>query len=636
MAAGLEGLAAGESPATPGTGSLGPAEARSLRRVYLVALSYPIWHLAAPAEAHDPWILWWLVAASFAGVIVLSLTSRWVAERSRHLFPLCSWLVTLHLYWLASINDMSPFYVVASVTAVVTTFVFIRDRLGLLAYFAFLLGLSVTLYRAEPSMTKLAYWGGILTVLPLGYLRLDWQLRREAMDRQMADELERRVDERTREVRRANECLEAEIAERKRLENELRLSHKMEVLGRIAGGLAHDFNNLLATVNVYAELVLDELEPHTTLYADAEQIQKTTRMASVLTQQLLDLSRGSGDAVVVDANDAIVEAAEMVRGVLPADVTFEHRLCARPLPVRAGPDQLGRVLMNLIVNARDAMPEGGRLTVSAEIRSDGLPAALDADPGEEYALLTVTDTGHGMDAETLSRAFDPFFTRKTGREGSGLGLSIVWGIVDQAGGHVRAESRTGQGARFEVFWPLAAEASARSAVAPETAARTSAAGRILLVETGVRLAGRLIAEMRAQFLEKGYKPISPCPHTEECPMPALGQGPWCHFNFSTKGAPEWLERISRDAALEKDNVSLNFLYLSPGGASEWGAVRAISEPFKLHGGKGQYACSDKGLTLIEYAPGTRPLFPGQLIVPSWPPSPKTDLKSKALILPYKP
>jgi len=165
---------------------------------------------------------------------------------------------------------------------------------------------------------------------------------------------------------------------------------------------------------------------------------------------------------------------------------------------------------------------------------------------------------------------------------------------------------------------------------------TKETGRILLVETGVRLAGRLIAEMRAQFLEKGYKPISPCPHTEECPMPALGQGPWCHFNFSTKGAPEWLERISRDAALEKDNVSLNFLYLSPGGASEWGAVRAISEPFKLHGGKGQYACSDKGLTLIEYAPGTRPLFPGQLIVPSWPPSPKTDLKSKALILPYKP
>jgi ribosomal protein RSM22 (predicted rRNA methylase) len=165
---------------------------------------------------------------------------------------------------------------------------------------------------------------------------------------------------------------------------------------------------------------------------------------------------------------------------------------------------------------------------------------------------------------------------------------------------------------------------------------TKETGRILLVETGVRLAGRIIAEMRAQFLEKGYKPIAPCPHTGECPMPALGQGPWCHFNFSTKGAPEWLEGISKEASLEKDNVSLNFLYLSPGGASEWGAVRAVSEPFKLHGGKGQYACSDKGLTLIEYATGTRPLFPGQLIAPGWPQNPKTDLKSKALILPYKP
>jgi len=481
MVAGLDGPTAGGSPPA-GSGSVGPAEARSLRRAYLVALSYPMWHLAAPAEAHDPWILWWLVAASFAVAILLSLTSRWVAEHSRRLFPLCSWIVTLHLYWLASVNGMSPFYVVASVTAVVTTFVFIRDRVGLLAYFAFLLVLSVTLYRVEPSMTKLAYWGGILTVLPLGYLRLDLQLRREAMTRHMADELERRVQERTREVRRANESLEAEIAERKRLENELRLSHKMEVLGRIAGGLAHDFNNLLATVNVYAELVLDGLERGTSLYADAEQIQKTTRMASVLTQQLLDLSRGSGDLVRVDANDAILEVAQMVRGVLPDDIVFEHRLCERPLPVLAGSEQLGRVLMNLIMNARDAMPDGGRLEVAADVRSEGLPAALDAEPGAEYALLTVTDTGQGMDAETLSRAFDPFFTRKTGREGSGLGLSIVWGIVDQAGGHVCAESRMGHGTRFEVYWPLAVEGAAGDRLAEGPAALGPVAGRVLLAE----------------------------------------------------------------------------------------------------------------------------------------------------------
>lgn len=166
---------------------------------------------------------------------------------------------------------------------------------------------------------------------------------------------------------------------------------------------------------------------------------------------------------------------------------------------------------------------------------------------------------------------------------------------------------------------------------------TTDTGRILLIETGMRLTGRIIAEMRAQMLTKEFLPIAPCPHTEECPMPATGQGtPWCHFNFSTKGAPDWLAALSKDARLEKDNVTMNFLYLSRKGTDTWGAVRAISEPFNLHGNKGQYACSDKGLTLIDYGPKGRPLFPGQSFAPEWPAKIKTDLKSKALILPFTP
>nr|WP_321256156.1 small ribosomal subunit Rsm22 family protein [uncultured Pseudodesulfovibrio sp.] len=166
---------------------------------------------------------------------------------------------------------------------------------------------------------------------------------------------------------------------------------------------------------------------------------------------------------------------------------------------------------------------------------------------------------------------------------------------------------------------------------------TKDTGRILLIETGVRMTGRIISEMRTQMLEKGFKPIAPCPHCEECPMPAMTQSaPWCHFNFSVKDAPKWLEKISRDAELEKDNVTLNFLYLSGKGSESWGAVRAISEPFKLHGNRGQYACSDRGLTLIDIPPKTRSLFPGQMFIPTWPEKPKTDLKSKAIILPYTP
>ncbi|MCG2732958.1 small ribosomal subunit Rsm22 family protein [Pseudodesulfovibrio aespoeensis] len=162
-------------------------------------------------------------------------------------------------------------------------------------------------------------------------------------------------------------------------------------------------------------------------------------------------------------------------------------------------------------------------------------------------------------------------------------------------------------------------------------------GRILLVETGVRLTGRIIAEMRGQFMAHGFKPIAPCPHAVECPMPATGKNaPWCHFNFSVKGAPKWLELLSSEARLDKTGVSINFLYLSRKGAKDFGAVRLISEPFSLHGGNGQYACSDKGLTLVDYGPKHRPLFPGQAIIPEWPATPGTDLKSGALVLPYKP
>lgn len=172
-------------------------------------------------------------------------------------------------------------------------------------------------------------------------------------------------------------------------------------------------------------------------------------------------------------------------------------------------------------------------------------------------------------------------------------------------------------------------------IAKHLAGATKDTGRILLIETGVRLSGRIISEMRAQLMLNDFKPIAPCPHLEECPMPATNQAaPWCHFNFSVKDAPSWLQALSTEARLEKDNVSMNFLYMSHKGAQDWGAVRVISEPFKLHGGMAQYACSDKGLTLVDYG-NANPLYPGQIIVPEWPENPKIDLKSKAVVLPHK-
>jgi len=487
----------------PEPDAVGRAEAKRLRRSYLVALTYPLWHLAAPEGARDPWILWWLVAASFAALAALSLVSDRVSQRLRHLFPICSWLVALHLYTLASWNDMSPFYVVGSVMAVITTVVFIRNRPGLLGYMGFLSILTVSLYRMDPSTTKLAYWGGVLSVMPLAYLRLDLQLRREAMARDMATELETRVEERTHEVLDANRRLQEEIAERKRLEGHLRFSHKMEVLGRIAGGLAHDFNNLLTTVNVYAELVIDGLEPHSSVRGDAEQIQKTTRQASSLTQQLLAFSRGNSEQRVIDMNEAVLEASQMLRRILPEKTVFDYRLADRTACVRAGPDQLGRVLMNLILNARDAMPDGGSLHVEVAIRDEDLPEALDAEAGAEYVVLTVTDTGRGMDEETLSRAFDPFFTRRPDGEGTGLGLSIVYGIVEQAGGHVRAESEVGRGTRFEVYWPFEAATVGAPASQRQPLPQNPGAERILLVEDEAALRTVLVRVLR----ENGYEVV---------------------------------------------------------------------------------------------------------------------------------
>ena len=202
--------------------------------------------------------------------------------------------------------------------------------------------------------------------------------------------------------------------------------------------------------------------------------------------------------------------------------------------------------------------------------------------------------------------------------------------------HNKADLLMAANAFNELDWSGRTARPQAEQIAGHLATSISDTGRVLVVETGVRLTGRVMAELRAKLLETGLRPIAPCPHEGECPMPATGQGtPWCHFNFSTQGAPSWLETLSGEARLEKDNVTLNFLYLSRRGGTNWGAVRAISQPFKLHGHKGQYGCSDRGLTLIDYFPGARPLAPGQSFAPKWPEKPKTDLKSKALILPYK-
>jgi PAS domain S-box-containing protein len=281
-----------------------------------------------------------------------------------------------------------------------------------------------------------------------------------------------------------------DVTERKHAEEALRLSEeqrrgaqKMEAIGKLAGGLAHDFNNLLTVVIGAADLVELEAGDLDATRRSLAQIREAAQRAASLTRQLLAFARRQVlDVQVVDMNDIVDRTLSLLRRVIPENIEIETTLDPSLGSIAADAGQLEQVIMNLALNARDAMPDGGWLSLTTrDLRLDALPPHI-VPPGR-YVQLVVADTGHGMDEATMWQAFDPFFTTKGPHEGTGLGLSTVYGIVKQSGGYIFVESDLGKGARFVIYLPCTEATAADHALSTERSSPAKVRNAtILLVE----------------------------------------------------------------------------------------------------------------------------------------------------------
>jgi signal transduction histidine kinase/ActR/RegA family two-component response regulator len=265
----------------------------------------------------------------------------------------------------------------------------------------------------------------------------------------------------TRTFDSVRHTLQSNESVRQQLEEQLRQSQKMDALGRLAGGVAHDFNNLLTVIKGHSDLVLDRIEPSDPIRGSCEQIRAVSDRAATLTRQLLAFSRRQMlQPKVLDLNDLIAEMGALLRRLLREDIECNLRLGESLARVHADPGQLEQVLLNLTVNAADAMQAGGTLTI--ETKNISVDDAYASDRPSlvpaEYVMLSVTDSGHGMTPDVKARIFEPFFTTKEPGKGTGLGLATVYGIVKQSSGCVFVESEPGHGTRFEIFLPQVHEA----------------------------------------------------------------------------------------------------------------------------------------------------------------------------------
>jgi PAS domain S-box-containing protein len=294
------------------------------------------------------------------------------------------------------------------------------------------------------------------------------------------------------------EALVEDISETRLLQEQFRQAQKLEAVGRLAGGVAHDFNNMLGVILGYSEIAAMELGPGHSAHARLDVIRKTCERAASLTSQLLAFSRRQVlQPRVVDLNDIVSETEKMLRRVIGEDVALDLNLSENLAHIKADPAQLVQIVMNLAINARDAMPDGGTLTIATETVNvvEKLPACKA--PLTSCVALSVSDTGTGMDEETRSHIFEPFFTTKPLGKGTGLGLSTVYGIVQQSGGCISVDSQPGAGTTFTIYLPVHNAPLTPTVQSPAQDTPHGSHRTVLLVEDELSLRDAIAAQLEA-------------------------------------------------------------------------------------------------------------------------------------------
>ncbi len=350
-----------------------------------------------------------------------------------------------------------------------------------------------------------------------------------------------------------------DLTERKELEDQLNKAQKMEAIGILAGGLAHDFNNLLTAIMGYGEIMSLGLRKEDPFHLYVEEINKAANRGAALTDQLLAFSRKQIlQPRVVNLNEVVLDMDQMLRRLIGEDIELATVICRDLGLVKADPGQIEQIIMNLAVNARDAMPEGGKLTVETSnvILDDAYARShVDVTPGP-YVMLAVSDNGMGMNAETMSRIFEPFFTTKESGKGTGLGLATAYGIVKQSGGHIWVYSEPGQGTTFKIYLPRVKEAPVTKKPKATTPASLEGKETILVVEDDAAL-----RELIGTALRKyGFKVLE-APHGGEALLICEKQKDPIHLMLTDVVMPQ-ISGTALAERLKRLHPEMRVLYMS--------------------------------------------------------------------------